>query len=250
MTDFLAIDDRELLERHGLDGFDALWGKQLDAVDEPNMSQGGWSSVFRLDLDGNGYYLKRQSNYLTRSLLRPFGEPSFAREFRNISRYQQLGIPALQAVFFGERKLEGEVRAILLTRALDGWNDLDSLLEQWSGLSDAQQAGILYACARLARRLHDVGQVHGCFYPKHIFLRPAGDGYQAQLIDLEKTRPLLFGQRDRIKDLEPLVRRAPVWTCEEVRLLLATYLNQSANSPQVERWVQRLIARRSHKETR
>lgn len=186
MSDFLAAEDRALLERNGLATFDALWAKQLEAVDEPNTSRGGWSSVFRLELDGHGYYLKRQSNYLTRSLHRPFGEPSFSREFRNISRYRTLGIPALQAAFYGERKVAGEHRAMLLTRALDGWNDLDSLLEQWSQLSDAQHCAILLACGQLARRLHSVGQVHGCFYPKHIFLQATGDGYAAQLIDLEK----------------------------------------------------------------
>ncbi|WDG55687.1 lipopolysaccharide kinase InaA family protein [Pseudomonas chlororaphis] len=250
MTDFLAAQDRALLERHGLDSFDALWAKQLEAVDEPNTDGGGWSSVYRLDLEGHGYYLKRQSNYLTRTLHRPFGEPSFAREFRNISRYQQLGIPALQAAFFGERKVAGETRAILLTRALDGWNDLDSLLQQWAQLSPGQHAAILRACGLLARQLHALRQVHGCFYPKHIFLRATGDGYQAQLIDLEKTRPLLFGQRDRVKDLEPLLRRAPVWSESDVRALLATYLDQPRDSSLVDAWLNRLSARRSHKETR
>ncbi|MDR9752113.1 lipopolysaccharide kinase InaA family protein [Pseudomonas sp. SZMC_28357] len=250
MTDFLAAEDRALLERHGLGTFDALWAKQLDAVDEPNTSGDGWSSVFRLELDGHGYYLKRQSNYLTRTWHHPLGEPSFAREFRNISRYRQLGIPALQAAFFGQRKVDGEVRAVLLTRALDGWDDLDSLLQRWSELSPAQQAGILQACGQLARRLHGVRQVHGCFYPKHIFVQARGDGYQAQLIDLEKTRALLFGQRDRAKDLEPLVRRAPEWTREQLRLLLAAYLDQPADSSLVDAWLNRLTARRSHKEKR
>ncbi|MDR7286544.1 hypothetical protein J2X84_005408 [Pseudomonas corrugata] len=250
MTDFLAAEDRALLERHGLGTFDALWAKQLDAVDEPNTVGGGWSSVFRLDLEGRGFYLKRQSNYLTRTFHAPFGEPSFAREFRNISRYQKLGIPALQAVFFGERKVNGEVRAVLLTRALDGWDDLDSLLQRWSSLSEAQHSAILNACGVLARRLHGVRQVHGCFYPKHIFLQATGDGYQAQLIDLEKTRPLLFGQRDRVKDLEPLLRRAPQWTEAQLRELLAVYVDQSQNSSLVDSWVSRLTARRSHKEKR
>lgn len=220
MSDFLAADDRALLERNGLATFDALWAKQLDAVDEPNTSRGGWSSVFRLELDGQGYYLKRQSDYLTRTLHRPFGEPSFAREFRNISRYRQLGIPALQAAFFGQRKVSGEHRAIL------------------------------QASGQLARRLHSVGQVHGCFYPKHIFLQATGDGYAAQLIDLEKTRPLLFGWRDRVKDLEPLLRRAPQWSDEQVRQLLAAYLEQPEDSALLATWHQRLTARRSHKENR
>jgi hypothetical protein len=250
MTDFLAAEERALLERHGLGSFDALWAKQLDAVDEPNTNRGGWSSVFRLDLEGRGFYLKRQSNYLTRTLHRPLGEPSFAREFRNISRYRQLGIPALQAVFFGERKVAGETRAILLTRALDGWNDLDSLLQQWAELSDLQHLAILRACGQLARQLHGLRQVHGCFYPKHIFLRATGEGYQAQLIDLEKTRPLLFGQRDRVKDLEPLLRRAKVWGRDEVRVLLAAYLDLPADASLVDRWIERLTARSSNKGAR
>ena len=250
MIDFVADADRALLERNGLADFDALWAVQLEAVDEPNTSGGGWSSVFRMDLEGQGFYLKRQSNYLTRTLHSPLGEPSFAREFRNIQRYRQMGIPALEAVFFGERKIPGERRAILVTRALDGWNDLDSLLEQWSQLSDEQQQAILQACGQLARRLHAVRQVHGCFYPKHIFLQPDGAGYRAQLIDLEKTRPLLLGQRDRVKDIEPLLRRAHVWTEADVRALLAAYLEQPAGSGLVDAWFKRLNVRRSHKETR
>ena len=250
MTDFLAAEDRALLERHGLGTFDALWAKQLEAVDEPNTARGGWSSVFRLDLEGHGYYLKRQSNYQMRTLHAPFGEPSFAREFRNISRYEKFGIPALKAAFFGERKVDGEVRAILLTRALDGWDDLDSLLQRWSDLSSAQHSAILKACGQLARRLHGARQVHGCFYPKHIFLQATGDGYLAQLIDLEKTRPLLFGLRDRAKDLEPLLRRAPEWSEAQLRELLAAYLDQSQDSSLIDSWLARLTARRAHKETR
>lgn len=250
MTDFLASEERALLERNGLGTFDQLWATQLDAVDEPNTSRGGSSSVFRLDVEGQGFYLKRQTNYQTRTLHRPFGEPSFAREFRNIRRYQQLGIPALQAVFFGMRKVNGESRAILLTRALDGWDDLDALLSRWDELSELQRQAVLKACGQLARQLHSLRQVHGCFYPKHIFLQGHGEGYRAQLIDLEKTRPLLFGQRDRVKDLEPLLRRASVWNADEVRGLLAAYLDQPLDSSLVCAWAARLSARSSHKESR
>ena len=245
MKDFIADQDRALLERRGLASFDALWSLELAAVDAPNTERGGWSSVCRLELDEAAYYLKRQSNYLTRSLRHPLGEPTFAREFRNIQRYQRLGIPALQAAFYAQRRVAGEQRAILLTRALDGWQDLHSLLQDWPGRSRAERAGIVHSCGLLARRLHAAGQMHGCFYPKHIFLQPAGDGFAAQLIDLEKTRPLLLGERDRIKDLEPLVRRADNWSEEDVRQLLLVYLGAGTD---VERWLQRLSRRRSQKE--
>ncbi|WP_312936003.1 lipopolysaccharide kinase InaA family protein [Pseudomonas sp.] len=250
MTDYLASSDLALLQRHGLNDFEALWALQLEAVDEPNTARGGWSSVYRLELEGKGYYLKRQCNYLTRTLHAPLGEPTFAREFRNISRYEKLRIPALQAVFYGERKDKDEHRAVLLTRALDEWNDLDGLLARWPQLPVGQREGILRACGQLARTLHAARQVHGCFYPKHIFLRERRDGWQAQLIDLEKTRPLLFGRRDRLKDLEPLMRRAGAWSDADVRTLLATYLAQPADSALVSDWQQRLAGRRRSKEAR
>ena len=158
-----------------------------------------------------------------------------------------MGIPALEAVFYGERKVNGEVRAILLTRALDGWDDLESLLQRWDELSPEQHSEILKASGELARQLHAARQVHGCFYPKHIFMRATGNGYQAQLIDLEKTRPLLYGQRDRIKDLEPLARRAPEWGESQLRQLLAAYLDQPQDSSLIDSWLGRLTTRRSQK---
>ncbi|MCQ4294187.1 lipopolysaccharide kinase InaA family protein [Pseudomonas stutzeri] len=247
MTDFIAESDRPLLECSGMSHFDELWAVQLEAVDEPNIERGGWSSVFRLELDGAAFYLKRQSNHLTRSLTHPFGEPTFAREFRNIRRYAQLGVPALQASFFGQRKVAGEQRAILLTRALDGWTDLEGWLSQWPQLAESQRQAILHATGELARTLHRAGQMHGCFYPKHIFLREQAGSWQACLIDLEKTRPLLFGQRDRIKDLEPLVRRAAGIGDDGVRSLLSTYLDDHRL---LDIWVQHLGRRRRAKEAR
>ncbi len=73
-------------------------------------------------------------------------------------------------------------------------------------------------------------------------------GFVAQLIDLEKTRPLLLGHRDRIKDLEPLFRRSQhVWTREHTQLFLHSYLDDAAD---VAHWLQRLDARRQDKEAR
>ncbi|MVW74633.1 lipopolysaccharide kinase InaA family protein [Pseudomonas xionganensis] len=247
MSDFIAEQERALLEHHGLASFSALWALRLEAVDEPNTERGGWSSVYRLDLGEAAFYLKRQSNHLTRGFLHPFGEPTFAREFRNIQRYQNLGIPALQAVFFAQRREQGEHRAILLTKALDGWQDLWSLLKDWHTLDVRQQTAILQACGLLARRLHEAGQMHGCFYPKHVFLMEHAGQYSAQLIDLEKTRPLLLGRADRIRDLEPLLRRASAWGEAQVRVLLAAYLPAGEHP---DYWLQRLNVRRSYKDSR
>lgn len=247
MKDFIAAEDRAVLAAHQLDSFDALWALELEAVDEPNTERGGYSTVSRLVLGESAYYLKRQTNHLTRSLLHPLGEPTFARELRNIERYQKLGIPALHAAFFAQRTVEGKHQAILLTRALDGWQDLDHWLRDWPSHSEAQRMAILQACGELARQLHAAHQMHGCFYPKHIFLRESATGFDAQLIDLEKTRRLVFGKRDRIKDLEPLLRRASSWSQEEIWHLLLAYVGDKGGA---KGWSKRLGARSAHKASR
>ena len=60
------------------------------------------------------------------------------------------------------------------------------------------------------------------------------------MIDLEKTRPLLFGERDRVKDLEPLLRRASAWGDDDVACFLTAYLGDAR---QLGYWLQRLTAR-------
>lgn len=247
MSDFIASEDRGLLAAYQLDSFEALWALELEAVDEPNTERGGYSTVSRLQLGERAYYLKRQTNHLTRSLAHPFGEPTFARELRNIQRYQQQGIAALEAAFFAQRKFPGKHCAILLTRALDGWTDMYELLGQWPQLAVNQQRAIILAVAGLAKQLHDAGQLHGCFYPKHIFLRAQGEGFDACLIDLEKTRPMRLRRTDRIKDLETLLRRASVWEPAEVQLFLQHYL---AADEDLAQWTQRLGLRQQHKQAR
>jgi tRNA A-37 threonylcarbamoyl transferase component Bud32 len=250
MDDYIASDDRLVLERHGLGSFDALWALQLNAVDDPNTGRGhdGWSSVYRLELDGRVYYLKRQRNHLTHSLSHPLGEPTFAREFRNIQRYQVHGVPALSAAFYAQRRMENAQCAILLTHALDGWCDMKSQLAIWNDLPAANRDSLLTACGQLIRRLHQAGLVHGCLYPRHVFVRAATTGFDACLIDLEKTRVLWRGRRDQVKDLEQFSRHAEL-SASDLDKLLAAYLDCASDHQEIGIWHQQLLARQKHKET-
>ena len=250
MKDYLSDDDKVLLQRHGLASFDALWDVKLTAVDEPNTEHGGWSEVFRLDLEGRGFFIKRQSNYFTRSLAHPLGEPTVAREFRTIQRYQQLAIPSLQSVFFGERRVAGEHRAILVTRALNGWSPLENFLPDWQERSVAQQRAMVSACARLVGKLHAAGLRHGCLYPKHLFLREESGQWQACLIDLEKTRRLWFGWRDQVRDLETFLRKVHEWDPSLQDAFLSEYLQVSQTDGSMVLWQRRVGQRRAYKEQR
>lgn len=244
---------RELLAQHGLDSFAALWALQLDAVDAPNTSRGGWSSVYRLELTDtrgvvSGFYLKRQDNHLTRNLRHPFGEPTFAREFRAIKDYARQGIPALKAVYFAQRRLDGHRQALLLTEALDGYEPLSTWFDSWACLGWRSKQRLILAAAKLIGSLHQAGKVHQCLYPKHVFLKADADGAEARLIDLEKTRRVWFGQADYIADLGSLSRRSvtPSRT-ERMRFILA-YLQKPRLDSDAKALINRILQRIEAKE--
>lgn len=252
MKDYIASQDLQHLTTHGLNTFESLWHLQLENVDEPNSERGGWSTVSFLNIGGQGYYLKRQSNHLTKSLIHPFGEPTFAKEFRNIQRYQTLGIPTVTPAFFAMRKQSCEKQAILLTHALSDWSDLETYLVSWQQLSPEAKIAVIKACGLLLKQLHDHKVMHGCFYPKHIFLKiDSANDVQTTLIDLEKTRHLYLGKKDRIKELDTLVRRTKhYWVTTDYQVLLSTYLAQPIDSEVVNCWLQQVLARSKDKESR
>ena len=245
---FIAVNARDVLWRHGLDSFDALWDLQLEAVDAPNTQRGGWSSVYRLELeDANGakqsFYLKRQDNHLTRGLTAPFGQPTFAREFASIQHYAHLGIPALETAFFAERQLPGHKQAILLTRALDAYAPADQWYQRWTELSWRGRQDLILASAALVRALHNTGRIHNCLYPKHVFLKLDGDGAGARFIDLEKTRRALFGERDFVRDLESLHRRSQAPSrSQRLRFFLA-YAGKPRLDTEARALLRRILAR-------
>lgn len=252
---FIAVNARALLEQHGLTSFDALWNLQLDAVDDPNIKRGGWSSVYKLTLaDEQGkqhnFFLKRQDNHLTHNLRKPFGEPTFAREFRYIQAYARAGVPALEAAFYAQRKLPGHQQAILLTRALDGYQDAVAWLANWSELSWTDRRDLLQAAGALVRALHSADMVHKCLYLKHIFLKLDQDGAGARLIDLEKTHPAWFGRRDFVSELTTLHRRSPAFSrTQRLRFLLA-YIGQERVNADTRRWVSDITRLQIRKDAR
>lgn len=231
-SDFIAVNARDVLARHGLDSFDSLWQYGDPASLAMSRSHRRWKNVIRLVLeDVNGqpqsFYLKRQSQQLAYGLGHPFGEPTFAREFRAIQHFAHLGIPAPEAAFFSQRRVNGEKQAILLTRALDVYKPLTYWYAKWGELAWRDRQDLILAAAALVRALHNAGRMHNNLYPKHIFLKLDGDGAGARLIDLVETRPAWLGQQDRIRDLKSLLRESHVTTPgQKLRFFLA-YMGKS-----------------------
>ncbi|NOY63747.1 MAG: lipopolysaccharide kinase [Gammaproteobacteria bacterium] len=241
MGDYCAAQWATTLEHNGLGSFDALWQQEIGWVEEPNQRRGGWSGVSRceLQLPQGGQvavYIKRQQNHTYKSLRHPIkGELTFSREFNNIQLYEQLAIPSLEVLYFAQRRVGQDRRAILMTAELVGYRSLDLLVDDWQqhGWPERKVLNrVIYCCADLLGRLNRAHLQHNCLYPKHLFVR-LGDGeVDVRVIDLEKTKRKNRVEDAMLRDLDTLNRHSPLWRrSDRLRFLLAyqgeTRLNAS-----------------------
>jgi hypothetical protein len=254
------IDDRWRLifSFNGLDDFDALWRLQTEWFEAPNYRRGGWSGAARCELSlpeggTTAIFLKRQENHGTRSLRHPLnGEPTFLREFKQIMAFRRYAIPSLEPVYFAMRGRGRNQRAVLATVELTGFISLAELEQRWAheGLPPrAVRLCLFQAIAALLRRIHEHGICHGCFYPKHVFIRMTpGMDITARVIDLEKSRRLPLCAMCAFRDLYCLNHHSsPAWSHTDRLRLLLTYLGLLRLNTRARRLWRRIAARSARK---
>lgn len=243
---------RQLLKHNNLDHFDGLWNLEADWFEPPNQRRGGWSGVCRCDLvtptgDTVGMFLKRQENHITKTLLHPFGMSTFVREMKNILLFKRSSVPALEPIYFAVRRINGNLRAILCTEALDGYESLESLTTRWSdeGFPDkSTRKELMKAIAAVMIQMHRCRIQHNCFYPKHVFVHFAEDGIRVRIIDLEKAKVRIHKSFATFRDLYTLNRHSQQWSRSDRMRFFLTYLGLDKLSPDAKKlWTK--IARRT-----
>ncbi len=222
MDKFIADNWLSILEYNNLGNFDKLWSLDVPWFEEPNQRRGGWSGVCRIRLqlpEGGecGLFLKRQENHITRTFTHPFcGELTFVREFKNIRRFHGANIPAVEAVYFAQRKVGNDRRAILLTKELKGFYSLDSEIfeAETKNMSRADIRKKLFPnIASVMQKMHACHFQHNCFYPKHLFVKKNGnDDFEVRVIDLEKMKWQPLKMSAVVRDLYTLSRHALNWS--------------------------------------
>jgi len=250
MNDYLATDWQRIFEFNGLRSFDDFWKLEAEWFEEPNQRRGGWSGVARCELekpDGGAarVFLKRQENHVTRTLAHPLrGFPTFIREFQSIMRYRRCGIPTLTPIYFAVRREDGNQRAVLMTEELTGFRSLDDLAREWKAFPARTRAAVAIEVARLLKQIHSHRLSHNCFYPKHVFLRLAGDDVaEARIIDLEKTKWRLLGLDRDFRDMRRLNGPGLPWSRADRVRFFKKYLGVERLTPAAkQQW--RRIARR------
>lgn len=207
--------------------FDYYWQQQGEWVEEPNQRRGGESGVQRLsDASGQMLYAKRQIGHIYRSLLYPFGRPTVLRELDALTSFEQLGVRVPHIVYCGvERDEEHQWRALLVSKALDGFVDIDSWYQDGARerFDQALHERVLEDLAANLARMHRGHWQHGCLYGKHVFVKVIGEGPQARaevaLLDLEKCRRRISCHRAAANDLRQLRRHSSLNEAEWQKLL-------------------------------
>lgn len=211
----IATPEQRLFAAQGLDSFEALWSAAATEVEAGNTARGGTSTVALLEIAApegtRRFYLKRQRNFNCRTprhCLR--GIPLAQREWSSIQALERHGIPTLEIAAYGRHRRTGDDRGLLLTRALERYQDLDAWLLAHS--STAARNQLAEAAGTLIAKLHNSGWRHGCLYPKHLFVAhdfPAQTtGSPLRLIDLEKCKRT-WRRREEWRDLDTLFRHCP-----------------------------------------
>lgn len=211
--------------------FDGWWSARGELVEPANVRRDGESGVERLEVPDLGLlYIKRQRNHLFRSLRYPLGLPTVMREKFATEALSQLGIETPEIVFAEARKIKGDWQAVLVTKALQDYVDLES----WYRAGGKQRLGVeqhQYFLAALGRTLgvmHRQQWQHTCLYPKHIFLT-AGDSSvlpKVALLDLEKSRRCWWPGKAARRDMDQLYRHSrTLWSEQDWQHLLDGHKN-------------------------
>lgn len=240
---------RALFAQHGLSDFASLWDRELEEVQPPNTDRGGISYVYRMTLEGDDgphvFYVKRQQNYNCLHWRKPWRtHPVCEREWYNSKRLERAQVPGIEPVYYGRRRINGDLQAIFITLGLEGYQDLNG----WSKSvqSEAERKQGLIAVGHQIQRMHASNLVHHCLYRNHIYLKPIGNGevngeVDVHFIDLEKLRPKWLAPRGIWRDFQALYHKARGWTEQDWQWLIQGYMGESSWSSTCEQFNRKVM---------
>ncbi len=218
-----------LLTRHGLDTFESFWDLPRHWVEDFNQRRNGWSgAIWHAVVDGEGHrfsmFVKLQENHNYRSpahLLQ--WRPTFYRCLLNTRRLKRIGVPTAEPVFYAERREGDRLQAVLVTAALEGYRELNSVFED-SSLAAGVRRAILHRIADLAWLLHCHRLQHNALSGKHLMIKlEKEEAFDLRILDLEKMRRSWSWLRTAVCDLEKLILLTPTLTTVEHAELIGHY---------------------------
>ncbi len=229
-TIYSSEEERQTMQTAGAGSFEAIWNLQAECFETPNKRRNGWSSVIRWPEEEPCWFIKRQENHNTRTLFHPFsGIPTYRRELKNVIALQRAGIKVIDISFYGERVTDKAHQAILVTRALTGYQDLYTFYKNNLN-NESLIIAVMAETGKVIRYMHKKGWFHYCLYPNHIFVKAdSADPINICLIDLEKARRRIPLTGERLKELKCFIRHAShTFSAEHLQYLIKSYCEQTS----------------------
>ena len=260
MQDYSANDWPSMATANGLGSFEAIWALDIGWFEEPNVRRGGWSGVSRLEVtlpDGRGevVFIKRQENHETFSWRHPFrGITTFRREFKNLMMLRAVGVPTLEVLYFAERNVGKDRRAILVSRELTGYSSLEDCMTYWQqhGMPEKEVwRALMQRIAAVARHMHRHRIQQNCFLPKHVFIGERQGQMDVRLIDLEKAKRQRSTERAMLRDLDTFNRRVSgIKMTDRLRFLLDYHETDRVDSRVRKTWNKLVALERKKRRSR
>lgn len=243
-------DPTAFLQKNGFARFDSVM--QFRGGKRIALQRG--RTVTYLQVGDRAFYLKRNKFnwvefiktivHLQRPPRNAFGE------WNNILAVKRLGIPTVNTVAMGEKRILGlELASFILTEELHGAESLEKIIDkELSGkLTQAKRRwkySIIRNVARIAHSLHTNGMCHQDFYLGHFFLDANNTLY---LIDLQRVLHWkVVPKRYVIKDLGQLGYSADftghISRTDRMRFFLG-YLGMDSLGPAEKNMVRMIIAK-------
>jgi len=234
--------------------FESLWDYPFDSAYPPNKSKTGWSKVGIITLDHQGkqqrFALKKMENYNSFTLVHPFkGVPKAENELGKILSFRRLLLPTVEPVYYKKQMFNGESRAILMTRFLEGHVELSRILRHPEGLIWENNRPLILAMirevAKWCKAIHDNDILFGHLQTKHIMVGVDNAGaISVRFIDMESMRKMPF-MRERIivKDLASLLRTARFAKSTDIIRFAHHYFGEHKFSPKTKRIMLKVLSR-------
>jgi hypothetical protein len=201
-----------------LNTFAGFWDLPRHWAEDSNERRDGWSGAICHTLtDGEvgrfSMFVKLQENHNYRSPSHLLTwRPTFYRDFLNVRRMEEAGVPTVEPVFYAERREEGKIQAVLVTVMLEGYRELHSVLED-SSLGTPIRRSILRRIADTVWLMHCHRLQHNGLSGRHVMIKGGErDAVDVRLLDLEKMRRSWSWLRTAVCDLEKFIRLTPMLT--------------------------------------
>ena len=165
------------------------------------------SSLIRVDLGGKRFYVKSYRSR-GRGLRKYLGRSRLRKEWENLLHFEEMGVPTVKLVAYGEHRTKGSYGGALITEELSGTRDLASLHNEQSPLLKNRQwtARVMHRLARAVRDMHGEAFIHNDLKWRNILVEVDREP-QVYVIDCPQGRQLSgpflapFLARGIVKDL-------------------------------------------------